>query len=71
LVAHCGRITLYLIEVRLPPISFFTHHGAREVNLLSLAFQRRGADLLTYLGFCDNPLRKIPYYHLRPIHFSH
>jgi hypothetical protein len=23
------------------------------------------------LGRCDNPPRKIPYYHLRPIHFGH
>jgi hypothetical protein len=24
-----------------------------------------------WLSICDNPLRKIPYYRLRPIHFGH
>jgi hypothetical protein len=29
----------------------------------------RAVDLV--LGCCDNPPRKIPYYHLKPIHFGH
>jgi hypothetical protein len=42
-----------------------------EAQKMVVAGMEEDEKSFPHMGSCDNPLRKIPYYRLRPVHFGH